>query len=617
MASPAFGVVAFMVLLSQMFVVHILCDLWPSSIHVADPNLSEGTQYVFESIASAVLFAIWLLDPALGSQIIKYFATGTALFLAPAWVPPCLDRLHAVISGARLPPIYVEANAFWNGLFKRVSKQIAPRAAQAWFLLDLQPTSPIVPLAEAVVLPALASLAAEASMSYMFRLFCLSVRGLRTGSKSRAFRWIEDVLFSVVDVVFWRIPCVVHSLFHQLLSRIRPLGSALQTQLRCILGKATSWTSQQLSQAKRRLLQALCSPFFAVGTLARDLARNVHEPGSVYIDPRLEAICFYTAFFFTCFLFSGYVHVVHLGYPLYASIPLSAGWAGVLLLYSAVAEYFAPPPNLESGPFVDVSEIEIPPHPANAAPVQPCEATATPLDFSAILVSELDIPPRPANPAPRSPPRVFRQPSLHRLPSEEESTTDWTFVSRRSQTDVPLDLHRALSPIIEVSSVASNSSVAASSPSSSATPSPSPSPKHTAAIKTPLATPQLPSSLLSTSPIRPNPIPVPDVQRVCKARAERDMAEFRSFSLALENRAVVRPRPGGNGDLQSNGAVGNDVHANTNLMAKTGAEMREERGGGGALSRAIGWRSQAGAKLPCHPKCDAFYCVEENGASLI
>ncbi|KAJ6460933.1 hypothetical protein C8R45DRAFT_1179557 [Mycena sanguinolenta] len=637
MASPAFGVVAFMVLLSQMFVVNILRDLWPNSLHVVDPHVGDGIPYVFESITFAVLLAIWLFDPTLGFQIIKYFATGTVLFLAPVSVPPCLDRLNCLISRVRLPPIYVEANTFWNALFKRVSKQIAPSAAQAWFRLDIQPISPIAQLAEIVVFPALASLAMEASMSYMFRLFCLTVRGFRTSSKSRAFRWIENALFSVVDMVFWRLPCTASLLFHQIFSRVQPLCVLFRMQLRCVLEKVISWTSQELTQARRRLSQTLCSSFLAIGSLARDLARNVHEPGAVYVNPRLEAICFYTAFFFTCFMFSGYVHVVHLGYPLYASIPLSAAWAGVLLLYSAVAQYFAPPADQESVPLFDVSEIEIP-HPANASR----EATAAPPDPSAVLVSEFEIPHRPANPAlvhrrersvspvsssPSSSRPQSASPSSQGLPSEQESATDWTFVSRRSPTEMPSDLHRALSPIIEVSSVASNSSVAASSPSSSATPSPSPSPKRTAAVKTPLATHRFSSSRLSMNPVRANPNPVPDVQRVCKARAERDMAEFRSFSLALEDKKVVRPRPSGDGDLQSNGAVANNADANTNLkvMEMIGTGRRGGGGGGGELFRATVWRpcepvpkfNRGEAKLFCHPNCDPFCCVEENSARVI
>ncbi|KAJ7231294.1 hypothetical protein B0H12DRAFT_1146809 [Mycena haematopus] len=618
MASPAFGVVAFIVLLSQIFVVNILLNLWPSSIHVVDPDFGDGTPYVFESITSAVLLAIWLFDPALGSQVIKYFATGTALFLAPAWVPPCFDRLHALISRARLPPIYVEANAFWDAQFKRVGKQIVPSTAQAFFRLDPPSISPTAQLAEAVVLPALAYLAVEVSMASTFRLFCLAVCAVRTFSTSRVFRCIEPPLFLVVDVVFWRTPCMASLLFHQFLSYVQTLGSSLKMQLGGIIEKAISWASQQISRSRRRLLQASWSPVFAIGTLVSGLVRNVHEPGAVDIDPRLEAVCFYTAFFFACFMFSGYVHIVHLGYPLHSSILLSAGWAGVLVLYSAVAQYFSPPANLESVPDVLVSsEHEIPPRPANPALVQRHESSPTALSLGNLF----QVAKSPSFPRPPSP-----TPSTQSSSSEEESTVDWTFVpqhslSRRSLTELPSDLHRALSPIMEVSSAASTSSVAASSPLSSAAPSLSPSPD-----KTPPGTPKPLSSQPSATPMSSvRSALVQDAQRVSKARAQRDMAEFRSFSLALENKAPARARASGDGDLQSNGAVANNVNAN--VMAGTGTWTRDEAGGGGAPWRAVGWRpvefvpksGHAKAKLvyTCHPNCDVFYCSEDNGTSLI
>ncbi|KAF8218288.1 hypothetical protein K438DRAFT_23091 [Mycena galopus ATCC 62051] len=493
--------------------------------------------------------------------------------------------------------------------------------------------SPIARLAEAILLPALVCVAAEALLFSMYRLLCLTVRTVRT-TRSRAFRCIESALFWVVDMIFWRIPCKANLVFHQTCSYVKNLAIRGWRLVLRINDKAISLAFQKISRANRRLLQALWSPISATGSLATDLVRNIHEPGAVHVDPRLEARFFYTAFFFGCFVFSAYVHIVHLGYPLRSSIPLSAGWASVLLVYSAVAQYFSPPANLELDTAVLIMESEVPPRPANPALAQFRESSSSP-KATPLLMSFEDPPiaksasesPSPSPSRPPSPNPSSSGASSEGEEEEEEEeldTTDWAFVLRRSLTE---DLHRALSPIMEVSSAASTVSLAFSE--SPASPIQSPSPKHTAAAAatTPPATPRhVPTTPVSLARV--------EAQRVSKARAQRDMTEFLSFSVALESKTPARVRAGGDGDgLQSNGAdvkdaeVEVDVAAAAMVVEKAGAREEASAGaGGGAGRNAVNWRRRVGGGVvefvpkfdqskarPCRQNCEAFYCAGECG----
>ncbi|KAJ7768758.1 hypothetical protein B0H14DRAFT_356329 [Mycena olivaceomarginata] len=194
--------------------------------------------------------------------------------------------------------------------------------------------------------------------------------------------------------------------------------------------------------------------------LAIAATRKYEALGPAY---ELEATLFYPALFFACFVAYGFIHVVFLGYPLRSAIPHSAGWAlaGVLLFYCA--EYcFSPPPAIDR---VLNPEPEVPLNPANSTlvkgPKSPATSTApqsaTPEDLPQAASS---------SPSPSSPPSSpYYQSSSSDADSDysDEADTDWSLVrrplSRRgSLIQLPSDLHRALSPILEVSSAASASS---------------------------------------------------------------------------------------------------------------------------------------------------------------
>ncbi|KAF7368942.1 hypothetical protein MVEN_00220400 [Mycena venus] len=617
-ASPAFGLVAFVVLLSHIFVFKILCNISPGAIFIfLETDVSDATPCVFESIVCAFLFTIWLRDRALGSQIIKYFACGTSLFLSPVWVPRSFDHFHTllrVISGARPHPIHVEAIAIWGSLFERACQRVTPDVAQAWCRLN----PPLNPPMALFVLPALAVFALKVSIFYVLRFSAprlLTLRGLGTP----AVRCIETALFLVVNAVFWRLPCAVYRLFHQ--------SDITNLVLRALV--LAIFMAMELEKATNRI-KASASAVFKMTFV---LAHHYREPGSVYVDPQLETMGFYGLVFVGCFMGSGYVHIMCFDYPLRYVIPIAAGWglAGLTLLpiLNLSRSYVPVPwfrslrsllrPTLPFLPRVLAPRPEIPPaaaHPPSAlAPAQSPNTSTVAIPQPSIseslppAASESSGPSRPPSPTPSSSSSF-----------SDESNTDWSlvtrhpdwslprhFLARRSLAEFPSTPHRALSPILEVSSVASTMSVAStecSSPTSDASPDPSPSRMLLPPASPPHTTPR----------------------QVSKARAQRDMAEFRSFSLALENRTPVRIRASGgdggdlqsNDALQSNGAVAKDV----DVFSGGGVAWRRhpvESALESEYKEAGHGQSKVKFLSPCRPNCESFYCAGEcvDGSSAV
>ncbi|KAJ7856684.1 hypothetical protein B0H14DRAFT_3641906, partial [Mycena olivaceomarginata] len=537
MASPALPFILFSALVSYLFILKVLRDFSPVAQTILAPDAGDGIPYVFESLVSVVLVVLWLCDPTVGSQIAKYFTAGTSVFLAPVLAPRLHALLPIIISGARLPPIYVEATAFWGALLKQNRARRSSR----------------------VVPPGSPADSADRATGGSHRLPGPRVHRRRAlAHTSRPLRVLKNALFLIVDVVFWQIPCAVHSLYRQVLMWIPTLGFCSGYFVGCVVRDilyVLKAASRHLAPLLPTSVSSLVSDFRALAIAA---TRKYEALGPAY---ELEATLFYPALFFVYFVAYGFIHVVFLGYPLRSAIPHSAGWAlvGVLLFYCA-EDCFPALANLEPAPAVDRvlnPEPEVPLIPANSAlvkgPKSPATSTApqsaTPEDLPQAASS---------SPSPSSPPSSpYYESSSSDADSDysDEADTDWSLVrrplSRRgSLIQLPSDLHRALSPIWEVSSAASTSS--ASGTETETEPSPPSSPKHSAAAVSP--------RLASPPAMRPE-----RVRQVSRTRARRDMAAFRSFSVALENKNKNNNRSkmqSGDGDLQSNAAVAvNDAGA--------------------------------------------------------
>jgi hypothetical protein len=229
----------------------------------------------------------------------------------------------------------------------------------------------------------------------------------------------------------------------------------------------------------------------------------------------------------------------------------------------------------------------------------------------------------------------------------EPPDNDWTPVlSRRA-------LVGQLSPILEVSSVASMSSMSALAMSESESEFESTTPPVSplrAKVTQAFLSPRAALTQASLSPRSPAPearvgahatqdvqqagaprevlqvdkapareiqlcTPAREVRQVPKARAQRDMAAFRSFSAALNLRNVtpvrmrVQMRAEDAEDLQSNGAVGlSGGGGECDIKAEDGEDII--RGRGVPIKLEF---DPLKVKFghPCRPDCESFYCAGE------
>ncbi|KAK7055279.1 hypothetical protein R3P38DRAFT_3342416 [Favolaschia claudopus] len=502
MTSPAYGVAATAVLLSHLFIIKVLCHLSPAAFSLdffPDIDFKDHVPYVFESLVCTFLLAIWFSNRTVGAQIIKLFTRGTLLLLGPVLLAPCLGYLRAlqkVVSGVQVPHIYIKAIAFWTSLFRQTCQRVVSGASCS---LDIPPFSPM-----SSAIPVCSSAA-------------------RAARASKTVHYLDAALFTVIDTIFCRISFLCHQ--------------CITTGLSCVARLAKNAVFRPFT----RLKDILSSSFAAVERVVTGLHLNFKNPGSTNVDPRLEAVCIYAFVFTSCFVASAYMHLFYLHYSFRSAMVLAAGWglAGVLAFYNAAHESSSlkPPPTTTP--------------------------TAVPRTVARPVIQHQAIPSCQSPPGLVQPETLIKSPisSVPSSPTSNTSTvssvdsdpnTDWSLIprplTRRSLIDFPTsDLHRALSPIMEVSSVASTYSIATSR---SATPSPCPSPKN---ASTP---PRRSSSRLATSPIHSSSSSSDErtAARVNKARAQRDMAEFRSFSMALQDK-TQRVRAGAGGDeLQSNAA---------------------------------------------------------------
>ncbi|KAJ7822417.1 hypothetical protein B0H13DRAFT_2681780 [Mycena leptocephala] len=661
-----------------------------------------------------VLLAIWLLAPALGSRIIKFFLAGVALTLTPVWVPPCFDLLLSLFE--IIADVYDEAIAFWGALFKRACHQVARDASlnQAWCLPS--PIPPLMQLAAVLVLPALICFALEVSLLYLYtlrlRLFFSSLRALAF-STSLSLRFPATAAFWTL-VGFRRLSFAVNRLSSQTLLHIKGVAisswartsslgldffriiDSLEMEFWSIIdqGFCLALRHLNLDRFKTHLSEIYSSWVFGAATtafLAHHLpALALAGSKTVWQENKFVFGLLYAG------IFLGYtsMHVRYFGYPLSCAIPLAAAWTSVFVVLCHYASdisggaHPSPDPSLHQRVLDVHSGVHViealPPAAADPEPAQrsslapaqrptgpqaPLPPTPSSLLQAAVQLS------RPPNPAPSSSDSSsgsdwdsdydlddYEVPDNHeyeQFPGRYNSPDNHNYVEPPDNDWTPVLSRRALvgqlSPILEVSSVASVSSMSALAMSESESESefesttPPVSPlraKVTQAFLSPPAaltqaslTPRPPAPearvgahatqdvqqagaprevlQVDKAPAREIQLctPAREVRQVPKARAQRDMAAFRSFSAALNLRNVtpVRMRvqmwAEDAEDLQSNGAVG---------LSGDGGEcdIKTEDSGGVVGGRGVPVKlefdpSKVEFERPCRSDCGSFYCAGE------
>ncbi|KAJ7653277.1 hypothetical protein DFH06DRAFT_1475010 [Mycena polygramma] len=583
------------------FSTNTVQNVLAAPLHLALPQVasyapetatSYSTSDAFNLAILLALFAICLRHTTLSSHIVKYFVGGTTLLLSPSWVPPSFKLLLSLLKtvSEAVPAIYTESLVFWTSLFKRACQGLAASATEA-SCSDSPPLPMTVQLVWALILPTLGCFALQASIPYVLRLRSSSLCALYVSLTFRASNCL-----AIAEGTLYRLSSSIPRLFSQAIKLLCMhtcvFVSSLGTQSRRIIENSLLATFRHVNEFQSHLSQALLSRVAATTTgLSCRLQRL----------PSQEKRLVYTVLLLFFFAASAFVHVACLGYPLPLAILLAVGWTFALVFACYV----------NSQPHVDYD-------PDQPAPNVLLHPTARPAPSEVVPIPALALAPSSPEDLPQSAPHS-PIPSRHSSPaqsssasysssSDEESESeldDWSnFVPHRprSRRSFVFTVRAPpLSPIAEVSSVASTASV------SSLCSSPSSSPRlrsrsFSSGSGSGSATPSPPASPVTTM-MREVKVEAAgkgtgtrDVRQVARARARSDMAEFRSFSLALERRTgeLRAGSDGGGSELQSNGVVFDDLGV---------VRLGEVEG---AVAR-----SKAEEARVCRYEYDSVYCTGE------
>ncbi|KAJ6475746.1 hypothetical protein C8R47DRAFT_667244 [Mycena vitilis] len=569
-----------------------------TSSYAPESATSYSTGDAFNLAILIALFAICLRHTTLGSHIVRYFVVGTTLLLSPSWVPPSFKLLLSSLKAVyeTVPPIYAESLTFWASLVKRACQRLATSATEA-SCSDSPPLPMTVQLVWALILPTLGCFALHASIPYVLHMRSSSLCALYASSTFRASNCL-----AIAEGTLYRFFSSIPQLFAQavklLCMHTCVFVSSLGTRSCHVIDNHLT-TLQHANEYESHLSQALLS---RIAATTADLACQLQG-----LPPQGKRLVYTLLLLFSFGAFA-FTHVACFDYPLPLAIPLAAGWSFALVFACYVNSQ--PPVDYPDQP---APNVRLPP----AALPAPSESVALPVPAQPLAPSSPEdllqsVPHSPVLSGPSSPtPSSSTSYASSSSSDEELEPDDWSFVPRRPRSRRSLVFTvRAppLSPIAEVSSVASTASV------SSLCSSPSSSPRLRSRSfssrsegESGSVTPSPPASPVVAVMMREAEVKAPgmgmgtgrDVRQVARARARSDMAEFRSFSLALERR-TGEPRAGSGGgggsELQSNGVVFGDWGAVLGEVELEGAPVA---------------RSKAEEARVCRDEYDSVYCTGE------